>query len=98
MGRTLRTFSRTGLAGMLCAFTFGMRAQREPLKGPYLGVGLGPHYGGVFGFDVAYWAAPWLSGFVVGGWAMAEFAYQTGIQLGLSPSNVPARSIRPCTA
>ncbi len=83
MGNTLRTFSRTALAGLLCACTLGLHAQREPLKGPYLGVGLGQHYGGVFGFDVAYWAAPWLSGFVAGGWAVADFSYQTGIQFNL---------------
>lgn len=62
------------------------RAQSEELDGPFLGVGFGQDMGGVFGFGLAYWPAPWLGGFVGGGWAVAGFGYQTGIDLRLPTS------------
>ena len=52
-------------------------------KGVYIGVGFGQDLGGFFGFGVTYWPTPWLSGFVGGGWAIADFGYQTGLEFRL---------------
>ena len=52
-------------------------------NGAYLGVGFGQDMGGLFGFGVTYWPAPWLSGFVSGGWAIVDFSYQTGLEFRL---------------
>ena len=65
------------------ALPFSARAQNEEQKGLYLGVGFGQDMGGIFGFGLAYWPAPWLGGFVGGGWAIAGFGYQTGLDLCL---------------
>ena len=58
-------------------------AQTEDLKDLYLGVGFGQDLGGLFGLGITYWPAPWLSGFVGGGWAIADFSYQTGLEFRL---------------
>lgn len=64
-----------------------VQAEAPERKGAYLGVGFGQDLGGLFGFGVTYWPTPWLSGFVGGGWAIADFGYQTGLEFRL-----PARS------
>lgn len=62
-------------------------AQAPPAKGDpdglHVGLGFGQDMGGLFGFGITYWPAPWLSGFVGGGWAIVDFSYQTGVQLNL---------------
>ncbi len=77
-----------GLAILLAALRPGPAiaqappAQPEP-NGLDLGFGLGQDLGGLFGFGLTYWPAPWLSGFVGGGWAVVDFSYQTGMQFTL---------------
>lgn len=76
----------TSWSGKACAQAPVQTASPER-KGVYLGVGFGQDLGGLFGFGVTYWPSPWLSGFVGGGWAIADFSYQTGLEFRL-----PSRS------
>ena len=65
------------------AWPTNARAQAADHKGLYLGVGFGQDLGGLLGFGLTYWPAPWLSAFVGGGWAIADFSYQTGLEFNL---------------
>lgn len=60
-----------------------VQASQPERKGAYIGVGFGQDLGGLFGFGVTYWPTPWLSGFVGGGWAIADLSYQTGLEFRL---------------
>ncbi|MBL7940410.1 MAG: hypothetical protein JNL43_13705 [Flavobacteriales bacterium] len=58
--------------------------QEQPgIDGLHLGIGLGQDVGGIIGARATYWAAPWLSGFVGGGWAVVGAAYNAGMELRL---------------
>lgn len=63
------------------------KAQASPAvpspDGLYVGFGLGQDLGGLYGVGISYWPAPWLAGFVGGGWAVVDFGYQTGLQFRL---------------
>lgn len=81
-----RTFRKITLPLLLCgigAWPSEARAQSAELDGLYFGLGLGQDVGGVLGCRLTYWPAPWLSGFVGGGWAIAGFGYQTGLEFNL---------------
>lgn len=70
------------------------RAQSEELDGPFLGVGFGQDMGGVFGFGLAYWPAPWLGGFVGGGWALQGSGIKQASTSGSQRPSVHRRSLR----
>ncbi len=68
--------------GFCCAHS-PVTAQEGDIDGFHLGVGLGQDVGGVIGARATYWAAPWLSGFVGGGWAVIGAGYNVGVELRL---------------
>ncbi len=67
----------------LCSTRFSATAQEDDIDGFHLGVGLGQDVGGIIGARATYWAAPWLSGFVGGGWAVIGPGYNAGVELRL---------------
>lgn len=67
----------------LCCAHSPIMAQEGDLVGFHLGIGLGQDVGGIIGARATYWAAPWLSGFVGGGWAAIGAGYNVGVELRL---------------
>ncbi|MGV3636493.1 MAG: hypothetical protein ACO1NQ_02475 [Flavobacteriales bacterium] len=72
----------------LCPFIFfltptaSVTAQdRTPYRGFFLGVGMGQDVGGLPGARATYWVAPYLSGFVGGGWAFVGGGWNAGVEL-----------------
>lgn len=73
------------LVGLLALYhgTVRPQAPSEDLKGAYFGLGFGQDLGGLLGLGVTYWPAPWVSGFVGGGWALVGLSYQAGTEFRL---------------
>ena len=60
-----------------------MAQDRAPYRGFFLGVGMGQDVGGLPGARATYWVAPYLSGFVGGGWALVGGGWNAGVELRL---------------
>lgn len=64
------------------ALSLSVSAQdRPPFRGFFLGVGIGQDVGGLPGARATYWVAPYLSGFVGGGWALVGGGWNAGVEL-----------------
>lgn len=58
-----------------------MAQESAPFRGFFLGVGVGQDVGGLPGARATYWVAPYLSGFVGGGWAFVGGGWNAGVEL-----------------
>lgn len=69
------------LSGLLLGSVEVLGQSDHGKRGLFFGVGMGQDVGGIIGARATYWVAPFLSGFVGGGWALVDPAYNAGIEL-----------------
>lgn len=65
-------------------FTWSATAQEDgSFRGFFLGVGTGQDAGGIIGAKATYWMAPYLAGFIGGGWAAVDGGWNAGVEVRL---------------
>lgn len=63
-------------------FNLSTAAQEDDsFRGMFLGVGMGQDVGGIIGAKATYWVAPYLAGFIGGGWAVVNGGWNAGVEV-----------------
>lgn len=69
------------LAFIVLSGTSARAQEVGPVPNFFLGLGMGQDVGGIIGAKATYWVAPYLSGFVGGGWALADAGWNAGVEV-----------------